>query len=150
MAYVYYSRIISASADKVWNIVRDFGALPKWFPFVEKSVISNGSAPGQVGSIRANTVADGKIIEEQLLELSDRDRRIVYAVISGDVPTKDYSATLTIHEVTADARSFVEWSAQFDVDRDLESVSEWVRTGIFQTCLNELERILTDVSEKPL
>lgn len=143
MAYVYYSKVLDVPADKVWSIVRDFGALPKWFPFVEKSVLSNGGALGQVGTIRANTVDKGKIIEEQLLELSDRDRRIVYAVISGDVPTKDYSATLTVHEVIADNRSFVEWSAQFDVDGELAPVAEWVRTGIFQTCLDELERILS-------
>ena len=74
--------------------------------------------------------------------VSDRDRRIVYAVISGDVPTKDYSGTLTVHEVTADDRSFVEWSAYFDVDGELAPVAEWVRTGIFQTCLDELEKLL--------
>jgi carbon monoxide dehydrogenase subunit G len=145
MAHVYYSKVLSVPADKVWGMIRDFGALPKWFPFVEKSVLNNGGVLGQVGTIRANTVADGKIIEEQLLELSDRDRRIVYAVISGDVPTKDYSATLTVHEVTADDRSFVEWSASFDVDGEIAPVAEWVRTGIFQTCLEELERLLMQV-----
>lgn len=143
MAYVYYSKVLDVHADKVWSIVRDFGALPKWFPFVEKSVLGNGSASGQVGTIRANTVAKGKINEEQLLELSDRDRRIVYAVISGDLPTKDYSATLTVHEITADVRSFVKWSARFDVDGELALVAEWIRTGIFQTCLDELEQILS-------
>ena len=66
----------------------------------------------------------------------------MYAVISGDVPTKDYSGTLTVHEVTADDRSFVEWSAYFDVDGELAPVAEWVRTGIFQTCLDELEKLL--------
>lgn len=63
MAYVYYSKVIDIPVDKVWDIVRDFGALPKWFPFVGKSVLSNGGAPGQGGTIRANTVAEGKIVE---------------------------------------------------------------------------------------
>ena len=54
MAYVYYSKLLDIPADKIWDIVRDFEALPKWFPFVEKSVLSNGGAPRQVGIIRAN------------------------------------------------------------------------------------------------
>lgn len=145
MVYVYYSKVLDIPADKDWDIVRDFGALPKWFPFVEKSVLSNDGALGQVGTIRANTVAEGKIVEEQLLKLSDRDRRIVYAVISKDVLTKDYSATLTVHEVTADAQAFVEWSASFDVHGEIAPVAERVCTGIFQTCLEELERLLMQV-----
>lgn len=145
MAYVYYSKVLDIPADKVWDIVRDFGTLPKWFPFVEKSVISNGGAPGQVGTIRAKIVAEGKIVEEQLLKLSDRDRRIVYAVISKDLPTKDYSATLTVHEIAADDRSFVEWSASFDVHGEIAPVAKYVRTGIFQTFLEELERLLMQV-----
>ncbi|WP_058999104.1 SRPBCC family protein [Leptolyngbya sp. NIES-2104] len=28
------SKVLNVPADKVWSIVRDFGALPKWFPFV--------------------------------------------------------------------------------------------------------------------
>ena len=32
MIKVYRSAIISASADKVWTLVRDFNGLPKWHP----------------------------------------------------------------------------------------------------------------------
>lgn len=91
MAYVYYSKVIDAPADKVWSIVRDFGALPVWFPFVESSTLHDGE-PDRVGVVRSNTVSGGNVIDEKLLELSDRDRRIVYAIVGGDVPTQNYSA----------------------------------------------------------
>jgi carbon monoxide dehydrogenase subunit G len=144
MTRVYYSKVVNAPADKVWAVIRDFGALPVWFPFVESCVLSDGATADQVGVVRTNTVNGGKVIQEQLLELSDRDRRIVYSLISGDVPVIDYTATLTVHPVTEDDRSFVAWSADFDVDGDIAPVAEWVRSGIFETCLKELERVLKD------
>ncbi|CAB5285590.1 Polyketide cyclase / dehydrase and lipid transport [Burkholderia multivorans] len=144
MTRVYYSKVIAAPADRVWPVIRDFGALPVWFPFVENCVLGDGAAADQVGAVRTNTVTGGNVIQEQLLELSDRDRRIVYSVISGDVPVIDYTATLTVHAVTEDNRSFVTWSADFDVNGEVAPVAEWVRSGIFETCLKELERVLQD------
>ncbi|WP_420996693.1 SRPBCC family protein [Cupriavidus sp. 30B13] len=144
MTRVYYSKVIAAPADRVWPVIRDFGALPVWFPFVESCVLSDGAAAGQVGVVRTNTVTGGNVIRERLLELSDRDRRIVYAVVGGDVPVIDYTATLTVHPVTGDNCSFVAWSADFDVAGDIAPVAGWVRSGIFETCLKELERVLKD------
>jgi Polyketide cyclase / dehydrase and lipid transport/Major Facilitator Superfamily len=79
---------------------------------------------------------------KRLTELSDRDRRAVYDVVGGDAPVTGYTATITVHEVTEGNRSFVAWSADFDTTGDAGAVAGWVRTGIFQTCLAELERIL--------
>lgn len=142
MTRVYYSKIIDAPADSVWPVIRDFSALPVWFPFVESCVLSDGAVIDQVGTVRTNTVTGGNIIQEKLLELSDRHRRIAYSVVGGDVPVIDYVATLTVHAVTEDNRSFVEWWADFDVDGEIAPIAEWVRTGIFETCLKELERVL--------
>lgn len=142
MPHVTYSKVIDAPADQVWAVVRDFGGLDKWFPFVSHCELKDDARPDQVGAVRINTVADGALIEETLLELSDRDRRIVYALTKGDVPTLDFSATLTIHEVIADGRTYANWSARFDVNGDPAPVIDWVRTGIFQRCLDELERVV--------
>lgn len=142
MPQVQYSKVIDAPAAQVWALVRDFGALDKWFPFVEKCRLKDGARPDQVGAVRVNTVAEGALIEETLVELSDRDRRIVYAVTKGDVPTLDFSATLTIHEVLADGRAYADWTARFDVAGDPAPVVHWVRHDIFQVCLDELERVV--------
>ncbi|CAA0090187.1 Uncharacterised protein [Starkeya nomas] len=142
MAHVYFSKILDVPANSAWQIVRDFGALPIWFPFVKRSEL-RGGGPHEVGTIRANTVADDSIIEERLLELSDRDRRIVYDIVKADIPTKNYSAVLQIHEVTNDQdRCFAEWSADFDVEGNPATAIEWVRDGIFKTCLEELESVV--------
>lgn len=141
MPHVLYSKVIDAPVDRVWALVRDFGALDKWFPFVDKCRLKDGAAPDQVGAVRENTVAEGALIEETLVELSDRDRRIVYAVTKGDVPTLDYSSTLTIHKVEADGRAYAEWTASFDVSGDPAPVVKWVRDDIFRACLDRLEQV---------
>ena len=141
MPQVKYSKVIDAPVADVWAIVRQFDAIDTWFPFVSHCELKRGAAADQVGAVRANTVAGGAVIEETLVELSDRDRRIAYALTRGDVPTIDYSASLTIHDVTDDRRAFAEWTASFDVAGDAAPVAEWVRTGIFKACLDELERV---------
>lgn len=142
MPNVQYSKVIDAPADQVWTLVRNFGALDTWFPFVSHCELKDHAMAGQVGAVRINTVAEGALIEETLLELSDRDRRIVYALTKGDVPTIDYQSTLTIYEVLADNRTFAQWTARFDVNGEAAPVADWVRNDIFQICLDELERVV--------
>ena len=142
MPTVQFSKVLEAPAAQVWAVVRDFEALATWFPFITHCELKDPATAGQVGAVRINTTAEGALIEEILLELSDRDRRIVYAVTKGDVATLDYSATLTIHEVTADGRAYADWTARFDVAGDPAPVVAWVRDDIFKTCLEELERVV--------
>lgn len=80
---------------------------------------------------------------EKLTELSDRDRRVVYDIIGGDPPVDGFTAVITVHEVSEGNRTFVAWSATFATTSDAAAVADWVRTGIFQTCLAELDRVLT-------
>ncbi|MGW5499031.1 SRPBCC family protein [Streptomyces olivaceoviridis] len=142
MTYVHFSKVINASAEAVWDVVGDFGSLPQWFPFVESSTLTGGAQT--IGTVRANTVTGGNVIEERLIELSERDKRVVYSVVGGDVPTTDYTAELTVYPVSDSDRCFVHWSATFDVEGEIAPAADWVRNGIFATCLTELERILTE------
>lgn len=142
MPTVQFSKVLEAPAAQVWAVVRDFGALDQWFPFITHCELKDHAQVGQIGAVRQNTTAEGALIEETLLDLSDRDRRIVYALTKGDVPTIDYQSTLTIHEVTADGRAYADWTARFDVAGDAAPVVAWVRHDIFQTCLEELERVV--------
>ncbi len=45
MPRVYYSTIISAPIEEVWEYVRDFNALPKWHPGIKASEIEEAAAP---------------------------------------------------------------------------------------------------------
>ena len=144
MPTVTYSTVLDVTPDRLWRVVRDFGDLPRWFPFIERTELEDGAVSDQVGAVRRNTVAEtGNVIREQLVELSDRDRRIVYAIVGGDVPMTDYVATLTLHHVVDGDRTFATWSATFEPVGELAPLVEWVRDGIFATCLAELSRVTT-------
>ena len=141
MPDVRYTAVLDTPVEKVWNMVRDFGSLPKWFPFVVSSDLSGGRY--EVGAVRTNHIEDGTTIVERLTEVSQRDRRVVYDVIDGDAPMTNYTACLSLAEISDTDRTFVQWTASFDaVNGDGSAEAEWVRTGIFRTCLAELERVL--------
>ncbi|SEH54598.1 Polyketide cyclase / dehydrase and lipid transport [Mycolicibacterium rutilum] len=142
MTTVYFSKVLRAPLPRVWEVVSDFGSLPMWFPFVTASDLVPAGAPRQVGAVRTNQIDDGTAVVEKLTELSDRDHRISYDVIGGDAPVRNYSATLTVYEVSDTATCFVTWIASFDAAGDAESVAEWVRNGIFRDCLAALEKTL--------
>lgn len=142
MTEIHYSRVLDAPIEKVWRIVGDFGSLTQWFPFITKSVIRDGAASTQVGAIRDNTNAEGGVISEELVALSNGRHSMTYRVIAGDIPMKDYHSTLSIHEVTEDRRSFAVWTASYEPVGDAEKTAEWVRNGVFQTCLANLEEVL--------
>ena len=142
MTDVIYSTVLEVPASKVWDVVRDFGGLPKWFPFVSKSVLRDGARPTEIGAVRDNTVAKGAIISEKLVALSDQDRRMAYVLITGDVPMTDYSSVLTLYEVLEGDRTFAVWTARYHPVGDPAPTEEWVRNGIFRDCLKELERVL--------
>jgi uncharacterized protein YndB with AHSA1/START domain len=143
VVYVYYSRVLDAPAGDVWEVVGDFASLPRWCPMIDSSDLSAGGGPTQVGTVRTNHFSDGTVGVEKLTELSDRDRRVVYDIIGGDPPVDDFTAVIAVHEVSEGNGSFAAWSATFDATGDAGAVADWVRTGIFRTCLAELERVLT-------
>ncbi len=64
MAHVSYSKIVAAPPASVGEVVRDFGALPRWFPFVVRTEL-RGGGPQTIGVIRANTLDTGGVIEER-------------------------------------------------------------------------------------
>ena len=144
--HVRYAAVLDAPAQQVWDVVRDFGSLPEWFPFVVSSDLSGGAY--EVGTVRTNHIEDGTTIVERLTEVSEHEHRVVYDVIDGDVPMTNYTACLSVHQVSDTDRTFVQWTASFDaVNGDGSAEAEWVRTGIFRTCLAELERVLGTHSE---
>ncbi|HTX86121.1 MAG TPA: hypothetical protein VME44_28375 [Streptosporangiaceae bacterium] len=67
---------------------------------------------------------------------------MVYDIIGGDPPVDAFTAVITVHEVSEDNRSFVALTATFDTTGDAGAVADWFGSGIFQTCLAELEHVL--------
>ena len=88
MASIHKDIAIDAPAHKVWDAVRDFGA------------VHTRLAPGFVidakldGEARIVTFANGLVARELLVDCDDERRRLVYAVISERVT--QHSASIQI------------------------------------------------------
>jgi len=100
MASIHKDIPLAASADDVWDAVRDFGALhTRLVPgFVLDTKLE--------GEARIVSFANGTVARELLVDCDDTRRRLVYAVVSERV--KQHSASV---QVTADgeARSRLIW-----------------------------------------
>jgi hypothetical protein len=114
MVKVYTSSVIDAPADRVWSVIRDFNAMPKWHPGIAESRIEGNDAADKVGCIRNFTVKDGGRIRERLLALSDYEYSCTYSILESPMGVSNYIATLKLTHVTDGNRSVTEWTADFD------------------------------------
>jgi len=133
MANVYVSTVIDAPADTVWARVRDFNGMPQWHPAIADSRIENGEPADRIGCIRHFHTRDGGVIRERLLALSDYEYSCTYSILESPMGVENYVATLKFTPVTDGARSFAEWSAEFDcADARERELVELIGNGVFQ------------------
>ncbi len=144
MVRVYTSSVIDASAEMVWDVVRDFNALSRWHPLITDSRIENSQAADKVGCIREIRLRDGARIREQLLTLSDFDYQCTYSILESPMPMTNYIATLKLTPITDGNRSFAEWSAEFECDEAQErDLAETIGQGVFQGGFDALKQRFT-------
>lgn len=141
MARVYVSTVIGASAEKVWERVRDFNALPRWHPRIRDSRIEDALPADKVGCIRNFNLQNGDNIREKLLGLSDYDMFCTYAILASPMPLSDYVATLRLTPITDGERCFAEWSAEFSCDPMAEDdLVAGIGGNVFQGGFDALKR----------
>ena len=142
MPRVYVSSVIDAPADRVWAIVRDFNALPRWVPAVAESRIEQNLPPDRVGCIRAFSLRDGGRLREQLLALSDYEYSVSYAILESPLGVSDYVATLRLFPVTDGGRTFAEWVAEFECPpARAAELSRQIGQGVFQAGFDRLKQV---------
>ena len=140
MVNVYVSTVIDAPADTVWARVRNFNGLPQWHPAIADSRIENGEPSDKVGCVRHFHTRDGDAIRERLLALSDYEYSCTYSILESPMGVENYVATLKLTPVTDGARTFAEWSAEFDCAEGREApLVEQIGRGVFQVGLNALK-----------
>ncbi len=141
MARAYVSSVIDAAADKVWERVRDFNALPRWHPRIRDSRIEEALPSDKVGCIRNFHLQNGDNLREQLLGLSDYDMFCTYTILESPMPLTDYIATLRLTPITDGERCFIEWSAEFECTPDDEpDLVSGIGADVFQGGFDALKR----------
>ncbi|MCC3305264.1 SRPBCC family protein [Sneathiella sp. HT1-7] len=140
MPSVYTSTVIAAPADRVWSVIRDFNALPDWTEFVVDSRIEEGLPSDKIGCVRAFRLADGGVIRERLLALSDYDYSFSYAILESPMGVENYISTVKLFPITDGGHTFAEWSAEFDCASGREQeLIDHIGTNVFLGGLTSLK-----------
>ena len=113
MVQVHRATVLDAPISAVWGILRDFNGHDRWHPIVERSALEAGRRTDQVGAVRNFVLPGGERVREVLLSLSDRERRLRYAILDSDLPLQDYVAEFFLRPVTDGDRTFWSWSSRF-------------------------------------
>jgi hypothetical protein len=102
MASIRKEILINASADDVWDAIRDFGA-------VHERVVPGFVVDTRLdGDDRIVTFFSGAVQREPLVALDDEARRLVYAAVDSPIGATHYNASLQVF-ADGEARSRVEW-----------------------------------------
>lgn len=105
---VVVSNVIEAVPARVWEVLRDLGALDEWLPLVRECRLE-GSGPG---AKRFCTLANGVKLAERIEEVDEARKSIRYVVAEGDLPLEDYVGTVAVKALGPD-RAEVSWHAHY-------------------------------------
>lgn len=137
MGEVRVEEEIEVPADRVWEMVRDFGGIQAWNEGIDScDVEGNG-----VGAVR--TIKMGGIeIQERLEALDDEKRAFSYSIVGGPVPAENYLASMIVAEAGPD-RAKVTWQGTFDPKGVSEEDCVNLFRGVYEGGIAALRKSLT-------
>ena len=142
MARAFASRIVEAPVEAVWDIVRDFSALPHWVEGIDPCRIEDGRPGDAVGGVRAFSLGGGPPVRERLLYLDDARYRFGYNFETPAFPVADYQAHFELIPVTSGDRCFAQWWAGFDeAPEDAGKYAAIISRDVFGAGLASLARL---------
>jgi hypothetical protein len=139
MAKIHVSSVVPAPLERVWEYVRDFNDLPKWFPGVTDSYIEPGVAVNQPGCVRNFGLENGARIREHLLAISAGDHSWRYKMIDCPLPIANYQATVRFSSSDGEGTQ-AEITSEFDVAAAHEKEMVGLLTGIYTGAFDMLKK----------
>ncbi|WP_430110927.1 SRPBCC family protein [Paenibacillus sp. B1-33] len=138
MAYTSTSIKISASPEKVWQLIGGFDSLPDWLPYIPNSEVTEG------GRVRHLANPDGDAIAERLVAFNDKERYYTYSIMKAPFPVKDYESTLQVKADADGKSSLIEWSGSFTPVGVSDQEAIDLFHGIYKDGLEALQQSFQD------
>ena len=131
MASIRKEITVRASADHVWDVLRDLGALHT--RLVPGFVVDTQLEPGA----RIVTFANGLVARERIIAVDDAERRVVWSA-TGDRLSHHNASAQAIAE--PDGRTRIVWIADLLPDAAAETVAQMMTHGMaaMQAALDRL------------
>ncbi|HEV8208772.1 MAG TPA: SRPBCC family protein [Vicinamibacterales bacterium] len=102
MASIHKEVLIDAPADRIWDALRDVGAI---HTRLARGFVTDTRLEGDTRDV---TFSNGAVVRERIVDLDDRVRRIAYAAVGGRFT--HHSASIQVFP-DGDSRSRVVWIA---------------------------------------
>ncbi len=135
MTKVSMTTQVPVSADKIWDLIGQFNALPDWHPAIEKSELEED---GRVR--RLSLVGGGSIVER--LETIDEDEHLYrYSILESPLPVANYVAELRVRPGKEGEGCTIEWSSEFDPKGAPTADATEVIRGIYQAGFDNLKKL---------
>lgn len=144
MVRVFVSSVINAPIEQVWEFVRDFNSLPKWFPGCTDSHIEGGLRADQVGCIRNFGMQGVPRMREQLMALSDVSHSWTYKMVEGGLPISNYVPTFRLLPITDGNRTFAEGAVRFDCADDKQAEMAALIAKTYQAGFDQVKKHFGD------
>lgn len=138
---VFESAVIDAPVGRVWALIGDFDSMPDWQPAIMHSEIENGLPGTAIGCIRRTTQRDGTQIRAVQVARSDAETFYAYEILSAPIPIANYAGTLRLRPVTANERTYIEWSCRFDAEPAVVQNAAAVLREAFRTSFEHIGRL---------
>jgi hypothetical protein len=136
MAVVTETGSFAVPAEKLWALVSDFGGLAKYMDGIDACEVEGEG----VGALRKIPVGDDHVVES--LDVLDHDGlTLVYSIISGPMPFKDYSAKMVVTREGEDA-CLLTWTGTFEANGVPIEKAERIAGGIYRGGIKSYRRAL--------
>ena len=133
MAEVVVKGDFTVLADKLWEVVRDFGNV-NWIQGVTKYELE-GTGPGM---FRVFYVGDVPPIRERLESVDEATKTITYTIPEGiPFPVKNYHSTMTV--TAAGSGCQLEWKCSSDPDGVSEEEASAAVLGMYGVMMGWLK-----------
>ena len=136
MAQTTTSIKVSASPEKVWQLIGGFDSLPDWLPYIPSSEVSEG------GRVRRLANPDSDTIIERLEVFNDKERYYTYSIMKAPFPVTDYLSTIHVKTDTDGKSSLVEWSGTFTPAGVSDQEAIDLFHGIYKDGLEALQKAI--------
>jgi len=136
MLSVKVSERIEASAERVWELVRDFGGVERYAAGIEKCTVEGQG----VGAVRTLALPGGRSLVERLEAFDDPGRRLSYAIVAGPIPVASYLATIEVCDEGSGCR--IDWSSTFEPRGISDDQARGMFEGVYKGGIAGIKRAL--------
>ena len=138
------STVINAPLEKVWAVMRDFGALASYYANVDTVTMDGGSPGDQIGGVRTLRLKNGATLKEKLIGMSDVDHWGSYEVMVEGTPFENVIGTYRLHPITDSQSTYFAWTTKFDVkgDASVDGFMKFLENDVCGCCFQGVKQLV--------